>query len=78
MKVCSQMPVHAWSTRRESVAYSHDRLAQPISDDYNQTPVCDKPDPYLFWDGNHPTAAESLVIGTDFAKATVGAPLPSR
>ena len=41
-------------------------------------PVCENPDMYLFWDLNHPTAWGSSIIGEAFAKAAVGAPLPSR
>jgi phospholipase/lecithinase/hemolysin len=41
-------------------------------------PVCDNPDDYLFWDGNHPTAWVSQIIGAYFADAAVGTPLPSR
>lgn len=71
--------------------YSQVRLAQAAAEGNNVTvpcytpvfpgvpgPVCANPDKYLFWDANHPTAAGSIVIGTDFAKAVVGAPLPSR
>jgi cholinesterase len=41
-------------------------------------PVCDNPAEYLFWDGNHPTAWVSKIIGEHFAYAAVGTPLPSR
>lgn len=75
----------------ETFSYSQTRLAQATSEGFNVTeacynpkfmgipgPVCDKPDMHLFWDGNHPTNAGSLVIGTDFAKALVtNAPYPS-
>ena len=40
--------------------------------------VCANPKQYLFWDTNHPTEAGSIVIGTAFAEAVVGAALPSR
>jgi len=76
----------------ETFTYSQARMTQAAADGFNVTeacynpkfmgipgPVCDQPDQHLFWDGNHPTAAGSLVIGTDFAKAVVtSAPLPSR
>jgi phospholipase/lecithinase/hemolysin len=41
-------------------------------------PVCNEPDKYLFWDGNHPTSWVSKIIGGYFATAAVGAALPSR
>ncbi|MCH2242024.1 MAG: SGNH/GDSL hydrolase family protein [Aquabacterium sp.] len=72
-------------------SYSQQQIAQGARDGYNVTdscytpdfmglpgPVCAEPDKYLFWDENHPTAAGSRVIGTDFATAAAGAPLPSR
>lgn len=75
----------------ETYTYSQARMAQAAAQGNNVTepcytpvfpavpgPVCANPDKYLFWDANHPTAAGSIVIGTDFAKAVVGAPLPSR
>lgn len=76
----------------ETFTYSQTRVTQAAAEGFNVTqacydpkfmgipgPVCDTPDKHLFWDGNHPTAAGSLVIGTDFAKAVVtSAPLPSR
>jgi len=75
----------------DTYAYSQARLAQAAAEGNNVTepcyapifpgvpgPVCANPDKYLFWDTNHPTAAASIIIGTDFAKAVVGAPLPSR
>jgi len=75
----------------DTYTYSQARLAQAAAEGNNVTepcytpifpgvpgPVCANPDKYLFWDTNHPTAAASIIIGTDFAKAVVGAPLPSR
>lgn len=76
----------------ETYTYSQTRLTQAAAEGFNVTeacynpkflgipgPVCDKPDLHLFWDGNHPTKAGSIVIGTDFAKALVNnAPFPSR
>jgi phospholipase/lecithinase/hemolysin len=75
----------------ETYTYSQARMAQAAAEGNNVTepcytpvfpgvpgPVCAHPDKYLFWDANHPTSAGSIVIGTDFAKAVVGAPLPSR
>jgi phospholipase/lecithinase/hemolysin len=75
----------------ETYTYSQVRLAQAAAEGNNVTepcytpvfpgvpgPVCARPDKYLFWDANHPTSAGSIVIGTDFARAVVGAPLPSR
>lgn len=75
----------------ETYTYSQARMVQAAAEGNNVTepcytpnfpgvpgPVCANPDKYLFWDANHPTAAGSTVIGTDFAKAVVGAPLPSR
>jgi outer membrane lipase/esterase len=75
----------------ETYTYSQTRRAQAASEGMNVTepcytptvmglpgPVCANPDAYLFWDTQHPTAAASLVIGTDFAKAAVAAALPSR
>lgn len=75
----------------DTYTYSQERLAQAVAEGNNVTepcytpvfpgvpgPVCAHPDKYLFWDANHPTAAASIVIGTDFAKAVVGTPLPSR
>jgi len=75
----------------DTYTYSRTRLAQAASEGLNVTdpcytpsvmglpgPVCANPDGYLFWDTQHPTAAASLVIGTDFAKAAVGTALPSR
>lgn len=72
-------------------AYSQQQYAQAQRDGYNVTepcykpdfmglpgPVCAQPDQHLFWDENHPTAAGSQVIGTDFATAAVGTPLPAR
>ena len=72
-------------------SYSQQQAAQGARDGYNVIdpcytppfmglpgPVCADPDQHLFWDENHPTAAGSRVIGTDFATAAVGAPLPSR
>lgn len=76
----------------ETYTYSQSRMTQAASEGINTTepcynpvfpgvpgPVCANPDKYLFWDTNHPTAAGSIIIGTDFAKAIVTrAPLPSR
>ena len=75
----------------DTYTYSQTRRAQAASEGMNVTepcytptvmglpgPVCANPDAYLFWDTQHPTAAASLVIGTDFAKAAVAAALPSR
>ncbi len=76
----------------ETYTYSQVRMVQAAAEGNNVTepcynpvfpgvpgPVCAQPDKYLFWDANHPTAAGSTVIGTDFAKAVVtSAPLPSR
>ncbi len=76
----------------ETFTYSQTRVSQAAAEGFNVSqacydpkfmgipgPVCDDPDKHLFWDGNHPTAAGSLVIGTDFAKAMVmSAPLPNR
>lgn len=76
----------------ETFSYSQTRVAEAAAEGINVTqacydpkfmgipgPVCDAPDKHLFWDGNHPTAAGSLVIGTDFAKAVATRPpLPSR
>lgn len=76
----------------ETFTYSQTRVTQAAAEGFNVTdacydpkfmgipgPVCEQPDQHLFWDGNHPTAAGALVIGTDFAKAVVtNAPLPSR
>lgn len=76
----------------ETFTYSQTRVAQAAAEGFNVTdacynpkfmgiagPSCADPDQHLFWDGNHPTAAGSLVIGTDLAKALVtNAPLPSR
>ncbi|MDO9003269.1 MAG: SGNH/GDSL hydrolase family protein [Aquabacterium sp.] len=76
----------------ETYTYSQVRMAQAAAEGNNVTepcytpvfpgvpgPVCANPDKYLFWDTNHPTAAGSTVIGTDFAKALVNnPPLPSR
>ncbi|WP_290642418.1 SGNH/GDSL hydrolase family protein [Aquabacterium sp.] len=74
----------------ETYTYSQARMVQAAAEGNNVTepcytpnfpgvpgPVCANPDKYLFWDANHPTAAGSTVIGTDFAKAMAGAPLPS-
>lgn len=71
--------------------YSQTRMVQAAAEGINVSepcykppfpgvpgPVCANPDKYLFWDTNHPTSAGSTVIGTDFAKAMVTAPLPSR
>ena len=41
-------------------------------------PVCDNPDEYVFWDGNHPTKVVSKAIGERFAAAAVGNALPSK
>lgn len=76
----------------ETFSYSQTRVAQAAAEGFDVAkacydpkfmgipgPVCSNPDKHLFWDGNHPTAAGSLVIGTDFAKAVVmNAPLPNR
>ena len=79
-----QASVHTFDT----YTYSQERIAQAITEGNNVTepcytgmknPVCARPDKYLFWDTNHPTAAGSIVIGTDFARSMVTqAPLPSR
>jgi len=76
--------VHTFDT----YTYSQQRMVQAAAEGNNVTdpcytgmtkPVCNQPDKYLFWDTNHPTAAGSTVIGTDFAKSVVGdPPLPSR
>lgn len=76
--------VHTFDT----YLYSQARIVQAAAEGNNVTepcyhgmtkPVCAQPDKYLFWDTNHPTAAGSTVIGTDFAKSLVqAAPLPSR
>ncbi|CAH0354985.1 SGNH/GDSL hydrolase family protein [Aquabacterium sp. CECT 9606] len=76
--------VHTFDT----YTYSQQRIAQAAAEGNNVTepcyismtvPVCTEPHRYLFWDTNHPTAAGSMVIGTDFAKSVVNdAPLPSR
>lgn len=68
--------------------YSQQRMVQAAAEGNNVTepcytamnkPICARPDKYLFWDTNHPTAAGSTVIGTDFAKSLVTQPaLPSR
>jgi cholinesterase len=75
----------------DTYTYSQTRRAQATSEGMNVTepcytptvmglpgPVCANPEAYLFWDTQHPTAAASRVIGSDFAKAAVGAALPSR
>ncbi|MGH6648835.1 SGNH/GDSL hydrolase family protein [Aquabacterium sp.] len=72
----------------DTFTYSQVRIVQAAEDGNNVTepcyvamnkPICAQPDKYLFWDTNHPTAAGSTVIGTEFAKAVVmDAPLPSR
>ncbi len=76
----------------ETYTYSQVRMVQAAAEGNNVTepcynpvfpgvpgPVCARPDKYLFWDANHPTAAGSTVIGTDFAKSLVqAAPLPWR
>jgi phospholipase/lecithinase/hemolysin len=83
-----QADVHTFGT----YTYSQMRMVQAAAEGNNVTescytpvfpgvpgPVCAEPDKYLFWDANHPTAAGSTVIGTDFAKSVVSdAPLPSR
>jgi phospholipase/lecithinase/hemolysin len=83
-----QADVHTFGT----YTYSQVRMVQAAAEGNNVTeacytpvfpgvpgPVCAEPDKYLFWDANHPTAAGSTVIGTDFAKSVVSdAPLPSR
>lgn len=80
--------VHTFDT----YTYSQQRMAQAAAEGINVTEpclkasyasvigvACDKPDQHLFWDGNHPTAAGSLVIGTEFARAlTQDAALPTR
>jgi phospholipase/lecithinase/hemolysin len=76
--------VHTFDT----YTYSQARIVQAAADGNNVTepcytgmnkPVCATPDKYLFWDTNHPTAAGSTVIGTDFAKSLVSdPPLASR
>lgn len=75
----------------DTYTYSQTRRAQAASEGMNTTepcytpvvmglpgPVCAHPEAYLFWDTQHPTAAASQIIGTDFAKAAVDAALPSR
>lgn len=83
-----QAKVHTFDT----YTYSQARMAQAAAEGNNVTepcytpvfpgvpgPVCANPDKYLFWDANHPTAAGSTVIGTDFARSLVEtAALPSR
>ncbi|MBA4108858.1 MAG: hypothetical protein C0487_04600 [Leptothrix sp. (in: Bacteria)] len=83
-----QAKVHTF----ETYTYSQVRMVQAAAEGNNVTepcykpvfpgvpgPVCANPDKYLFWDTNHPTAAGSTVIGTDFAKSLVEtAALPSR
>lgn len=86
-KAYPQATVHTFNT----FTYSQTRVSQAASEGIDVMkacydpkfmgipgPVCDDPDKHLFWDGNHPTAAGSLVIGTDFAKSMVmDAPLPN-
>jgi phospholipase/lecithinase/hemolysin len=72
----------------DTYTYSQQRIVQAAAEGNNVTepcytgmtkPVCAQPDKYLFWDTNHPTAAGSTVIGTDFAKSVVSdPPLASR
>lgn len=63
--------------------YSQQRMVRAAAEGNNVTepcyiamnkPICAQPDKYLFWDTNHPTAAGSTVIGTDFAKSLVTQP----
>ena len=75
----------------DTYTYSQQHVAQAAAEGYNVTEpcykpkfmglpgdVCANPKQYLFWDTNHPTEAGSIVIGTAFAEAVVGAALPSR
>lgn len=75
----------------DTFTYSQEQITQAAADGYNVTDpcydppfmglpgaVCANPDNHLFWDTNHPTAAGAKVIGAAFAKAAVGAALPSK
>lgn len=92
LKAFAKKYPHARVHTFETYTYSQVRMVQAAAEGNNVTepcytpvfpgvpgPVCANPDKYLFWDTNHPTAAGSTVIGTDFAKALVNnPPLPSR
>lgn len=56
----------------------HAQGANTVDACYNASTgaVCKAPDAYLFWDGQHPTAAANIMLGHAFAAAAV--PEPSR